>query len=415
MKVNNQFNELLRESTTSVANQTARPQLLSLTRAVNNLIFSDLVAIQPTEQPICALYGLRYLNRDGQMTYRSAATYGGAAGDRAGIEEFNKEKDYQVGDLFDYENVVYQVIEAGVVSVGATTDEEAIFKGVMANKIRFYSDCAPTEYFEDANTEISTTSMDFDKWQVNVGSRKLKTEFTTEFMQDLEANQMNSENAVVDLLATVASEEINKDIMQKLITVSTRYKIKGVTPDGVLSLVGVQDAPKQARELYRYACEMSNQMLRTSSFGGTYVLASSRVVGLLQSTGWMEETDNALSEGRLRCGLEVYADTVTPFDYMLVGCKHMIGDMESIGSLFYSPYTEADGAGAYKSVIDPNSFNHKVAIMNRYALSVNPYTAKQDQDIHVPVKGDEWNKLAGRSEMSYILGIELPPLEIDNA
>ena len=49
------FTELLRESTSSVANQTARPQLLSLTRAVNNLIFSDLVAIQPTDQPVSAL------------------------------------------------------------------------------------------------------------------------------------------------------------------------------------------------------------------------------------------------------------------------------------------------------------------------------------------------------------------------
>ncbi|QBO63128.1 putative capsid vertex protein [Escherichia phage vB_EcoM_G5211] len=409
------FTELLRESTSSVANQTARPQLLSLTRAVNNLIFSDLVAIQPTDQPVSALYGLRYLNRDGQMTFRTAATYGGAAGDRTEIEEFSKEKSYDEGALFKSGDVVYEVVTAGTVGEDAETPESAIFKGVMTNKIRFYSDCASVEYFEDKNTEIASTSMQFDKWQVNVGSRKLKTSFTTELMQDLEASQINSENSVIDLLATVASEEINKDIIQKLITVSSRYKIKGITPDGVLSLVSVQDAPTQSRELYRYACEMSNQMLRTSSFAGTYVLASSRVVGLLQSSGWMEETDNALSEGRLRCGLEVYADTTTPFDYMLVGCKHMIGDMESVGSLFYSPYTEADGAGAYKSVIDPNSFQHHVAIMNRYSLSVNPYTSKVDQEEHQVIKGDDWGKMAGRSEMSYILGIELPPLEIDNA
>lgn len=409
------FTELLRESTSSVANQTARPQLLALTRAVNNLIFSDLVAIQPTEQPISALFGLRYLNRDGKMTYRTAATYGGAAGSRENVEEFNQEKSYTIGEFFVFDDVVYEVIADGQVGPDLPTKQEAIFKGVMANKIRFFSDCAPVEYFEDSNTEIASTDFDFDKWQVKVGSRKLKTSFTTELMQDLEANQMNSENAVLDLLATVASEEINKDIIQKLITVSTRYKVKSITPDGVLSLVNVQEAPAQARELYRYACEMSNHMLRNSSFSGTYVLASSRVVGLLQASGWMEETDNALSEGRLRCGLEVYADTVTPFDYMIVGCKHMVGDMESVGSLFYAPYTEADGAGAYKSIIDPNSFQHKVAIMNRYALSVNPYTVKQDQDMSQVINGDEWGKLAGRSEMSFMLGIELPPLEIDNA
>lgn len=409
------FNELLRESTSSVANQTARPQLLSLTRAVNNLIFSDLVAIQPTEQPVSALFGLRYINRDGQMTYRTASTYGGAAGDRANIEEFQKDKEYQEEEFFVHNDVVYVTMKTGTVGEGTTTEDEAIFKGIMQNQIRFYSDCASVDYFEDRNTEVSSTAFNFDKWQVNVGSRKLKTDFTMELMQDLEANQINSENSVLDLLSTVASEEINKDIMQKLITVSTRYKVKGITDGGVLSLVNVQEAPAQARELYRYACEMSNHMLRTSSFSGTYVLASSRVVGLLQASGWMEETDNALSEGRLRCGLEVYADTVTPFDYMLVGCKHMVGDMESVGSLFYAPYTEADGAGAYKSVIDPNSFQHKVAIMNRYALSVNPYTTSIDQTSGEVVKGDEWGKLAGRSEMSYMLGIELPPLEIDNA
>lgn len=408
------FNDLLMESTTSVANQNARPQLLALTRAVNNLIFSDLVAIQATEQPIAALYGLAYFNRDRNMTYRTAATYGGAAGNREGIAEFDKEHEYTVGNKFVSNDVVYIVVQDGKVGEGAATPEAAIFAGIIKNQIRFYSDIADSTYFEDNATDVSHTDFAFGKWQCNVGTRKLKTSFTLELMQDLEANQMNAENAVLDLLATVASEEINKDIIQKLITVSTRYKVAGMTQDGVLSLANVQDAPAQARELYRYACEMSNQIMKSTSFAGTYVVATSRVVGLLQASGWMEESENPLSEGRLRCGLEVYADTTTPFEYMVVGCKHMVGDMESVGSLFYAPYTEADGAGAYKSVIDPNSFNHSVAIMNRYAISVNPYTVKKGQGDEV-VKGDDWNNLAGRSEMSYILGIELPPLEIDNA
>ena len=147
------FTELLRESTSSVANQTARPQLLSLTRAVNNLIFSDLVAIQPTDQPVSALYGLRYLNHDGQMTFRTAATYGGAVGDRTEIEEFSKEKSYEEGALFKSGDVVYEVVTAGTVGEDAATPEAAIFKGVMTNKIRFYSDCASVEYLSETKPD----------------------------------------------------------------------------------------------------------------------------------------------------------------------------------------------------------------------------------------------------------------------
>lgn len=405
------LNELLRESTNTVASVASRPQLLALTRAVNNLIYSDMVAIQPTKQPISALFGLRYLNQDGNMTFRTPATYGGAVGSRDSIEEVNLEKSYQIGELFKHGDVVYSVVEAG--AIGASTDtDSALFKAIMLNKIRFYSDCASTGHFEDRNTKISETDFIFDKWQVDIGTRKLKTSFTTELMQDLEANNINSENTIIDLLSTIASEEINKDIIQKLITVSTRYKVKGVTTDGVLSMVGVQDAPAQSRELYRYACEMSAHLLRTTSFSGTYVLASSRVVGLLAASGWMDESENPLSEGRLRCGLEVYSDVLTPFDYMLVGCKHMVGDMESVGSLFYAPYRETDDVGAYKAVIDPSSFQNHVCIMNRYSLSVNPYTVTNEQEPRNLIKGDDWANLAGRSEMSCMIGIELPKIEL---
>lgn len=406
------LNELIRESTTTNANSLGRPQLLSLTRAVNNLIFSDLVAIQPTVQPVSAIYGLRYMNEDGNMTFKTPATYGGAIGDRSKIEEVSLEKEYKLGDVFKHGDSVYKVLVAGALGSSDLNVESVLFKAIMMNKIRFYSDCASPNHFEDKDAVISETNFLFDKWQVPVGIRKLKTSFTVELMQDLEANQMNSENTVIDLLATVSSEEINKDIIQKLITVSSRYNIDGITQNGILSLAGLQNSPAQGRELYRYVCEMSAHILRMTTFSGTYVLASSRVVGLLASSGWMSESDNPLSEGRLHNGLEVYADVLSPFDYMIVGCKHQIGDMESVGSLFYAPYTEADGAGAYKSVVDPGSFQNHMCIMNRYALSVNPYTTSLDQEARQVIKGDDWAKLAGRSEMSFMMGVELPKLII---
>ena len=44
--------------TINVAN--TRPDLVSLTRAVNNLIYGELVAIQETNLPTATLFGVRY-------------------------------------------------------------------------------------------------------------------------------------------------------------------------------------------------------------------------------------------------------------------------------------------------------------------------------------------------------------------
>lgn len=409
------FHNLLRESTVTASNSLGRPQLQALTRAVNNLIFSDLVAIQPTSVPISALYGLNYLNRDLTPTFLTPATYGGEVGDRSEIDVVQQDHQYKAGDLFVSDDTVYKVIEPiNLNSYGAASIEESLFKAMVDSKIRFFSDAASPSKFEDPKTEIASAKFLMHKWQVEVKTRKLKTEYTNELMEDLEANQCDSENTIIDLLATTASEEINKDVIQKLITVSRRYKVEGVCPDAILSLEDIQDAPAQARELYRYVCEMSAHMQRVTSFTGTYVLASCRVVAMLQASGWMSESDHPLSEGRLRCGLEVYSDTTATFDYVIVGCKHQIGEMEHVGSLFYSPYTEADGAGAYRAVIDPSSLQHKVAIMSRYSLSVNPYTVSNDFDAHQIVTGDDWGALAGRSNMSLMLGVKLPKVTTVN-
>ncbi|MDP1183658.1 capsid vertex protein, partial [Klebsiella pneumoniae] len=59
---------LLRESTTSASNSQGRPELLALTRAVNALIYTDMVAIQPTSQPTATLFGIRYISPTDKIT-----------------------------------------------------------------------------------------------------------------------------------------------------------------------------------------------------------------------------------------------------------------------------------------------------------------------------------------------------------
>lgn len=67
--------------TTDINVQNTRPELVSLTRAVNNLIYHELVAVQETELPVATLFGVRYRNPNGDMTFSSAATYSGRISD----------------------------------------------------------------------------------------------------------------------------------------------------------------------------------------------------------------------------------------------------------------------------------------------------------------------------------------------
>lgn len=402
--------DLLKESVTTADNSQGRPALVSLTRAVNNLIYSDIVAVQPTNQPTATLFGVKYLTSHGDQIFETSALYGGAitTDKRSSINVADLSSTYNVGDLIKSNaDVVYEVVKQGQLPQSGGDLQKAINQAVMIGQIRFKPEAASADQYQNANEVISECNFSIDRWNAPVRTRKLKTDVTVELMQDMESNQLDAENLVDDVLATFISDEINKDIIQTMITVSRRYKVSGVAPDGIMDLRSDMVAPTQARTIYQYICDMAGQMQRSTSFNATWVLASARVCGLLASSGWMTFNDNPLSEGVLKNGLEVYSDATTSFDYVIVGCKHSISDLEHVGSLFYSPFTENDEAGTIKVVTDPDSLQPKLMIMARYGLSVNPYTTKVGEDQRI-IQGDDWSKLVGRSKMSYMMGIMLP-------
>lgn len=407
----------LSESTTSGDSQIGRPDLLALTRATTDLIFQDLVAVQKTTQPEATLYGVKYVDPLKQMPFTAAATYAGEIGlkERKSIPEFSK-GDMALGSMFQYESVVYKVIKENPFT--GTTETEAmdiISEAIINNSIRFMSDAALTSHFEDSNVEVSEVGLRLDRWRVPVRTRKLKTQLTVELAQDLEANNFDAVNTFDDLLATMMATEVNKDIIQKLITVSTRFRVAGISDKGVLDLTELDAAPEQGRKLYRYICEMNSHIQRTTTYTGSYVLASSRVSALLTASGWVkEDEDNDLSSGKLNNGLPLYTDAVSPVDYVIVGVKADYGDLEHVGSLFYAPYVEEDGAGAYKVVVDSHSLQPVLALMIRYGLSVNPYTIDITDDESRVIKGDDFDHLAGKSLMSVLLGVKIPKLIDDS-
>ena len=54
-----------------------------------------------------------------------------------------------------------------------------------------------------------------------------------------------------------------------------------------------------------------------------------------------------------------------------------------------------------------------VALLVRYALSVNPYTVGLDEDEARVINAADMDKMAGRSQMSVMLGVKLPKLIAD--
>ncbi|QPB12419.1 capsid vertex [Providencia phage PSTCR6] len=417
--MSNKIHNLLRESSTTGSSANGRPDLVGLTRATNSLIYSDLVAIQPTSQPEATLYGVKYLDPNGVMPFLTPATYSGEVNSRENIEELDLTKSYTKGELFKYKDTVYKVTSDNPFDgLAGTTPLDGLGQAIVDGKIRFMSDAALTGHFEQKEVEIAECGIKLDRWAAQVRTRKVKTELTVEFAQDLEANQFDADATIEDMLSIILASDINKDIIQKLVTVSSRYRVKGVSDKGMLDLTQADNSPEQGRKLYRYICEMNGSIEQNTSFKGTYVLASARCVALLSASGWMKKsTEYPLADGILKNGLPVYSDPLSPFDYVVVGTKQNLGDLEHIGSLFYAPYVDMDEAGSYRVVVDPTSLQPKLALMVRYALSVNPYTSiDADDNLNKAslIKGDDWDNLVGKSKMSYLLGVKLPPLVDDS-
>lgn len=422
MKIDN----LLHESTLTNSNSVGRPSLVALTRATTKLIYQDLVATQHTKMPVAALYGVKYLNPNKELSFITGATYSGEIGktERASIPEITMASvpTFVKGDFFKYNDVVFKCLVDDPFAGTTETDVfDVITEGNASSTIRMVPDAAETSKFESGDVDIADAGFIINKWQANVKSRKFSTDITVELAQDMEANGFDTPNMLEDILATQMAEEINKDVLQSLVTVSSRFKVAGVSPKGVLDLSTAKSAVEQGRDLYRYVCEMNAYIQRMTSYSATYAVGSSRVVAALAASGWLEIQDDMPENayGVLKNGLVVYCDNNSPVEYIIAGVKANYGDSEMVGSLFYAPYSEGideysdvtDHIGAYKIINDPESLQPKLMLLMRYALCVNPYTMGiSDQKARV-IDASNMDEFAGRSQMSVLLGVKLPKLE----
>lgn len=387
--------------------QNGRPSLLAITRAVNALIYTDLVATQPTTQPKATLFGLRYLNPDNNISFETPSTYAGRYGDRSDITELSNSSKFEKGDIFKFETVVYQAAAAVNISTENGSDlKSKLMISMMKANVRIVSDAADTSYHETGDN-IQEVNFSLDRWAVDTRTRKFKTLITNELIQDLNANGLDASSVIEDLLSTTLSEEINKDIMQKLQTVSKRF-ISQHTTDGILDLSGISDDPIHGRTVYRIVSEMAYEILSDTTFEATYVLCTPKIAALLSASGWMKGDPSMVNlyAGVLANGIKVYIDGVSEMEYMVVGTKQATDEFEKIGSLFYSPFIDIDSIGSFNFALDPSDMQPRIMAMSRYALSVNPYTVQDEKsDREQIVNGDAWIDLATKSKYSRFVGV----------
>ncbi|AIA64878.1 putative precursor of head vertex subunit [Cronobacter phage S13] len=417
--------QLIHESNQTGNVENGRPTLVSVTGKADNIIFTDLVATQVTKTPNASVYGLSVYNtgkkEDDSVKsdiYHDPGTSTGALGITQGykLDEFDVSKAYEAGDQFKVESkgLFFEVTQnVTFSSLDGEDDYQKLMTGITLAKARVLTDAIP--YGEDTREEIAGVDFTLRKWDLQIGARKLKVSISNELIEDMHFNSMDSDALIDDIVASSVAMDINKDIIQKLINVSNRFEDPFFVKNGIADLSGAgKSVTDKARELYALICLAGSRIYERTTYAATYVVCSPMVFSILTGSGWVkpfkseedDETLNSTLAGVMNNGMKIYVDRFPLFEYFVVGCKHEREGLESVGSLYYSPYTENDGAGFLTFVNPPSDFQPRIGVLVRYALSINNVYSNLTEEEREIVGADDWNKLMGKSEASQFVRVK---------
>lgn len=214
-------------------------------------------------------------------------------------------------------------------------------------------------------------SIEFVKEDVKAGSRKLKARFTLESMQDAESQYgANVEQELTSALAQQIVLDIDQEILARLrsiagLSVATydQNKISGVATSVV------DEHAALAVMINRYSNEIARKIRKASA---NWSVVSHTVLSVLQSAtasqfvrtteGTFEAPTNNKYVGTLNGTLKVYVNTYATDDDILIGYK---GSDEIDAAAYYCPYVPVMSSG---TIIDPNTFEHVMALSTRYGF-----------------------------------------------
>lgn len=387
------LSELLKESNGTANIELGRPTLIALSRKVNEKIFSDTVSIQPTKQPLATVYGMRlnYVKPDNQdydalldhKTTTGQYKLGGSGLPAPSTTQLARSK-------FVYDDFVFETIVDGDYVTGLTTIDD-YSRMVLSGKLRIVAD--GIDYTND-DQEVSECRFVLNRWSALVRSRKVKSPVTIELVQDMERQGLDANLAIEEMLSTMIADEINTDIISKLMCISTKAT--------ELNLVNDTTTYYRGREIIDKICTLAAEIQWWTSIPANYVVASYKVCGIIRASGQLDE--NGLIRGT---NIKLLFDGRSSVDYVMVGTKYESDtDASDCSSgIFYSPYVDADGAGNFLVAVDTNGLQPVIGIVNRYALSAFP-TYEQIEKSKSP-QGDDWVALANSSRFVMLAPVVL--------
>lgn len=344
----------------SIDVESGRDELVAITAKTSSKIYKKLVCEQPTTQPIATVFGIKQ-KVDGIDPFTSHVQ-----DEINGAKDLSDTDTYSIGDKIRSEGIVAEVLEP---LSQDNADLSSIYNLIITGKVRVLNDLPEQANIQESNIEIS-------RWRTKVGSRLIRFDASMEMLHDLESQFEKSEDVVYDVIGNVISEQVNSEIILKLITLAKKEKD--------LSLINYETSYYRGRELIIKIAELVADIKKNNGVP-TFVLCTPKVEAQLKASG--QVTDNVIDG----LDLEIVCDVKTKVDYVLVGCASE--ERLSPCSLYYSPLIESDGEISMLFTREMLNMQPSYGANIRYALSaVDLDTVEGGKVVEI-----DWNKLANKS------------------
>jgi hypothetical protein len=339
-----------------------------LRRMIPELVAHELCGVQPINTPVSYVFALRY-------------EYGKN-------RQFNDTLDAAAGTEIAYNNLLSDFAGASGTGVGSysstSADEWAAFAGgpgaatgVAGGSL--FGDgqgatLANSEWASLADGTMPRAQFTIKKGVVEAKTRKLGASWSLEAAEDM-ANMhgLNLDNEMNTLISYEVKAEIDREILGEMVRSSIQDRTtstwSAVSADG-------RNQIERIGTLFTHLLDKSQQIaLKTRRGAGNFVVASPKVVSLLQRIGMVPglsdakgipgadtSSNAALARvGTLSSNHALYRDTFAGGDYMLVGYK---GKNPQDNGVIYCPYVPLQ---LFKTV-GPDDGNPRIGARSRDGL-----------------------------------------------
>lgn len=376
-------------------------------RVFSGLFAKELVSVQPMSGPTGYVYAQRFFYKGSKTTPVSTTMkvitfHESVAGGGAAIAVGNTVTGPTGSATVKYVEMDSTKNDAGLsvgraiidVSVAFTAGEEfdvggtytdggdnewvvdGVYSSEMAYKqiLKNYSGTYSTADGEVLGDDMNQVGFRIDKATVTAKTRKLKSEYTVELIQDLMSQHgKNAETELLDLLQYEIQADIDREILDNV-----RGSAKLLPDLAVNSISGRWEVEKFAGVYTKILKMCEDIAIDTKRGAGNVVVASPNVIVALSLTNKIKfssiDLDTTLSTGlgvnvafvgTLDNGAKVYRDTFATEDSVLVAYK---GNTAADAGSFFSPYTPL----MVQKATNASTLQPVIGVMSRYGITSNP-------------------------------------------